>query len=77
MPDWVISLFCAFVVFPIVGALYVAFVHWLGSRVVKASPLRLVRLLSTKLWTTHWDRARQTDRIGLQVEDRLRKRIPR
>jgi hypothetical protein len=60
-----------------IGPLYVNGVHRLGAWIVRKAPLRLVKVLALRLWRTHWDMARQVDHIGLQTEDRLRKRTPR
>lgn len=73
MPDWVISLFFAFVVLPVVGALYVAFVHWLGSRVIRLVPLSIARILAVKVSTNWQDLSRPVDRIKLEL-NRKRKR---
>lgn len=59
------------------GPMYANAVHRLGAWIVKAAPVWLVRLLSFRLWRTQFDVAREVDHIGLQVEDRLNKRIPR
>jgi len=63
-----------FVVFPLVGGLYVTGVHRLGAFITRHSPRWLVRILTKKLWTTEWDRARKVNHIGLQAEDKLNKR---
>ena len=59
------------------GPLYANAVHRLGAWIVRRAPLPLVKLLSFRLWGTYFDMARPADQIGLQVEDRLRKRVPR
>lgn len=64
-----------FLVFPVVGLLYVKAVHWLGAVIVKHSPRWIVRIISKKLWTTEWDRSRPVNHIGLQAEDKLNKRV--
>ena len=67
----------ALFVFPVIGVLYVNAVHRLGAWIIKHLPARYVRILSKRLYTTHWDRARPYDRIGLEAEDKLNKRIIR
>lgn len=67
----VIALF----VFPVVGILYVNAVHRLGAWIIRCLPARCVRILSKRLYITHWDKARPYDRIGLEAEDKLNKRI--
>lgn len=73
MRDWAIALFFFFVVFPVVGALYVAFVHWLGARVVRLLPLPLARVFGFKLWTTEWDTSRKTDLIRKAIRDKQKR----
>lgn len=73
MPDWVISLFFVFVVLPAVGWLYIAFVHWLGSRVIRLVPLPVARILAVKVSTNWQDLSRPVDRIKFEL-NRKRKR---
>ena len=61
-------------VFPVVGILYVNAVHRLGAWIIKHLPARYVRILSKRLYITHWDKARPYDRIVLEAEDKLNKR---
>lgn len=63
-----------FLVFPVVGIIYVNGVHRLGAWLVSKMPAKAVRILSKRLYFTDWDKARDYDRIALQAEDKLNKR---
>lgn len=66
----------ALVVSSLIGLLYVAGVHRLGAWIIRHLPPRYVRILSKRLYITHWDKSRPYDRIGLEAEDKLNKRLP-
>lgn len=66
----------AVIVIPLIGILYVGGVHRLGAWIIRHLPARYVRILSKRLYITHWDRSRPYDRIGLEAEDKLNKRFP-
>lgn len=66
----------AVIVIPLIGILYVGCVHRLGAWIIRHLPARYVRILSKRLYITHWDRSRPYDRIGLEAEDKLNKRFP-
>ena len=76
MPDWAITLFFVFFVFPVVGRLYIAFVHWLGSRAIRLMPLPLAKVLSVKVSTNWGDLTRPVDLIKREL-NRKRKRAGR
>lgn len=63
-----------FLVFPLVGVIYVTGVHRLGAWIISKLPPRAVRVLSRRLYVTDWDKTRDYDRIALQAEDKLNKR---
>lgn len=63
-----------FLVFPLVGVIYVTGVHRLGAWIISKLPPGAVRVLSRRLYVTDWDKTRDYDRIALQAEDKLNKR---
>jgi hypothetical protein len=66
----------ALIVIPVIGIFYVNGVHRLGAWIIRRLPARYVRVLSKRLYITHWDKSRPYDRIGLEAEDKLNKRRP-
>jgi|GEM_PF-6616167 len=72
-----LQIIIALFVIPAVGILYVNAVHRLGAWIIRRLPARYVRVLSKRLYATQWDKARPYDRIGLEAEDKLNKRIIR
>ena len=73
--ETILQIVIALFVFPVIGALYVNAVHRLGAWIIRRLPARYVRILSKRLYITHWDKARPYDRIGLEAEDKLNKRF--
>jgi len=71
-----LQIIVAVFVMPTVGILYVNAVHRIGALIIRHLPARYVRILSKRLYITHWDKSRPYDRIGLEAEDKLNKRFP-